>query len=139
MRITPVPGSAGPNPIYSFALSQDQIKIVFSGKYRPADEMGCGLFELLLPDGKIRKVVDNPGCESTGFQSGWRSISLSPDGKKAVAIGGGRQARLQLIDLADAATKELGEGFYGRNGRRMENGSPLSRTEEASHYLDRRR
>jgi hypothetical protein len=90
----------------------NQDKVVFSGKCRPPNEMGCGIFELGLRDGKFRKVLDSPGClTASGFLSEWQIVSMSPDGKKVVAIEGGRSGQLQLIDLAQGTRKGLGGGF----------------------------
>jgi WD40 repeat protein len=107
-RISPVLGSSGPNPIFSVVVSESQDKIVFSAKYRLTAEMGCGIFELAVSRGKVRRILDSPGCLSfpNGSLSAWRSVSLSPNGEKAVAI---RKGRLQLVDLATSTAKEHNE------------------------------
>ena len=46
-----------------------------------------------------------PDCQ---YKSAWLSLSLSPDGRKAVGIHSGR---LELIDLEHSSARLLGEGF----------------------------
>ena len=105
--VSPVEGSEGLRPIYSIAVSRHQDKIVISG----INETSCGIFELNLSQGKLKRVLDNPDCllpGSEGYLAAWLTISLSPDGQKAVAI---RKHRLELIDLTHATVRALGGGF----------------------------
>jgi WD40 repeat protein len=101
VRASLIASSAGLYNIDGIAASRTAV--VFSGGYRRPAE--CGMYELTLANGKLRKVVDNSDCK---FLSGWQSISLSPDGDRAVAV---RKGRLELVDLAVGTTKSLGDGF----------------------------
>jgi hypothetical protein len=110
-RTSPVPASAGLGPLFSIAVSQRQDKIVVSGKYEHTENVECGLFEISLLDGRVRKVLDNPECllpGSSGYLAAWLTISLSPDGQRAVAT---RKSHLELINLTRATVKDLGDGF----------------------------
>ena len=105
--VSPVEGSEGLRPIYSIAVSRHQDKIVISG----INDISCGLVELNLSQGKLKRVLDNPDCllpGSEGYLAAWLTISLSPDGQKAVAI---RKHRLELINLTHATVRALGGGF----------------------------
>ncbi len=84
---------------------------MISGQYHLSLDGGCGIFEINLSDGKVRKVLDNPAClapGSQGYFAAWLNISLSPDGQKAVAI---RKHRLELLDLTRATVRALGDDF----------------------------
>lgn len=105
-RSTPLLGSSGVDDVHSFAVSTREEKIVFSGRYNNGEDMGCGLFELVLATQRISKVFE--GTPDCGYVSAWLHISLSPDGLRAVAV---RKHRVELIDLVTGATKSLGDGF----------------------------
>ena len=70
------------------------------------DEKSCGLFELTLASGKVRKILSNSDCK---YKSSWGSISLSPDGEQLVAV---REHRLMLINLGTGDVRSLGDGFF---------------------------
>jgi WD40 repeat protein len=110
MRRTPVAGSAGLGVIHSLAVSKLQGKLALSLGQPVSGEVGCGIFELSLQDGKIRRVIENPDCPPGlhNYLSAWLKISLSPDGRNVVAI---RKRRLELIDLTQATVRVLGDGF----------------------------
>jgi WD40 repeat protein len=109
-RRTPVAGSVGLGVIHSLAVSRLQDKLVFSLGHPRSGEVGCGIFELSLQDGKVRRVIENLDCPPGlhNYLSAWLKISLSPDGRNVVAV---RKHRLELIDLTQATVKVLGDGF----------------------------
>ena len=93
------------------AVSRLRDKIVISGQYHLSLDGGCGIFELNLSNGKVKRILNNPDCVVPGRQgylSAWLDLSLSPDGQKAVAI---RKHRLELLDLTRATVRALGDDF----------------------------
>jgi WD40 repeat protein len=109
-RLSPVAGSMGLGVIHSVAVSRLQDKLVVSLGHPRLGEVGCGIFELSLHDGKVRKVLENSDCPPGlhNYLTAWLKISLSPDGRNVVAI---RKHRLELIDLTQATVRVLGDGF----------------------------
>jgi hypothetical protein len=107
-RASPVAGSEGLFSIYGIGASRT--KIVVSAGYLNAagflDEKSCGMFELTLASGKVRKILSNSDCK---YKSSWSGISLSPDGEQVIAV---RERRLELVNLETGAVRSLGEGFY---------------------------
>ncbi len=103
MRVTLVAGSAGLTPLGGIAVTVNTI--VASGHYQHDGKKNCGIFELGLQNGIVRKALDNPDC---GYMEAWHGLSLSPDGVRAVAV---RKGRLELIDLTAGTARVLGEGF----------------------------
>jgi WD40 repeat protein len=91
-RVSLVPGSAvlGFN---SLAVSARQDKIFVAGGRRGTP---CGIFELSLPAGDVRTIVDDSSCNPMSPLSSWSYLSLSPDGVRATALG---NHHLELIDL----------------------------------------
>lgn len=109
-RITPVPGTA-PFIIRSFDVSARQDKVVISGRRTDQDGIYCGVFEIRLPNGSVKQVLQS----DCGYQSPWTNLSLSPDGERAVAAVGSNSnhdLHLELIDLIRGTTKSLGRGFW---------------------------
>lgn len=92
VRATAVPGSAALG-FHSFAVSADQHKIIIAG-----GKLGtpCGIFELSLPRGEVRTIVEDPSSNPLDPASCWWELSLSPDGTRATAL---RNHHLELIDL----------------------------------------
>jgi hypothetical protein len=111
IRVSPIPGSTGLTRIRSLAVSQKQDKIVISARTKLRSDLGCGVLELKLSHGKLRKILDDPDCNASQRNSSlsWRSLSLSPDAETAVAI---RDRRLELIDLVHGAVRAVGDNFY---------------------------
>jgi WD40 repeat protein len=107
-RATPVAGSEGLFSIYGIGVSRTKI-VVSAGYLNSAgllDEKSCGLFELTLASGKVRKILSNSNCK---YKSSWGSISLSPDGEQLVAV---REHRMMLVNLGTGDVRSLGEGFF---------------------------
>jgi len=98
--------------LYRIRLNPMQIEFVtgstdLSGDLRVAESNGqaivsgglvptqdCGLFELRIPEGTIRKILASSSCEYLAL---WSKPSISVDGKRLVAF---RKPRLELIDIA---------------------------------------
>lgn len=82
-------------------------KIVVSGGYLTNGLLSqCGLYELTFATGEVRQIASNSDCK---YSSSWNRISLSPDGRRIVAV---RRNRLELIDTQTKAIQSLGLGFY---------------------------
>ncbi len=113
-RATNVPGSVEFG-ILSLAVSAHEDRIVISGSRRHNDRTDFGIFELTLPDGNARQVLQSPDLEPG---SAWAELSISPNGERAVAI---RKRQLELIDTANGATQPIGSDFragaWAPNGR----------------------
>jgi WD40 repeat protein len=107
-RASPVVGSEGLVSIYGIGASRT--KIVVSAGYRNSvgfmDENSCGMFELTLASGKVRKILSNSDCK---YKSSWGSISVSPNGEQVVAV---RERRLVLVNLGSGEIRSLGDGYY---------------------------
>jgi hypothetical protein len=102
---TPVPGSTGLYA-YDLALSNAEDRVLVSGHRRPYGSDVRGLFELTLPDARIRSVLL---LEDGDYRSGFHHISVSPDGRRAV---GTRKGHLELIDVSRGTTEPLGSEFF---------------------------
>jgi len=93
-----------------FGIGASRTKIVVSAGYLNSagflDEKSCGMYELTLASGKVRKILSNADCK---YKSSWGSVSLSPDGDQFVAV---HEARLMLVNLETGAVRSLGDGFY---------------------------
>jgi WD40 repeat protein len=100
---TAISGSTG---LYAtnFAISDQGDRIFVSGYRRDQDT--CGLFEIAIPGGAMRQVL---GQSDKGPKSSWRNLSLSPDGRRAVAT---RNGRVELIDILDGAVRPLGDELF---------------------------
>ena len=105
LRGTPVKGAEGMTSVHSIAVSGRGDKLLFSGHYQPGEDQGCGIFELNLATHRVRKVIDNPDCD---YRGAWLSLSLAPEGLRAVAV---RKNRVELIDLTLGTLNVLGGGF----------------------------
>jgi hypothetical protein len=70
------------------AISKNEDRILVSGVH----ERMRGLFELTLPDGTLRMILQT----DRDPKSGWGHVSLSPDGERVVAR---HNSRLELIDI----------------------------------------
>jgi hypothetical protein len=101
---TLLPGSSGLR-VDSFAVSDHGDRILFSG----ADPQGgdaFGLFELRLPEGRVRSIVRQ---SDKSPQSQWMNLSLSPDNERAVAT---HEGRLELINMRNGSTEPLGAELF---------------------------
>ena len=109
-RASRVAGSEGLTSVYGIGVSRT--KLVVSAGYLSSagflDEKSCGMYELTLTTGKVRKILSNSDCK---YRSSWGSISLSPDGEQVVAV---RERRLELVNLGTGAgaVRSLGDGFF---------------------------
>lgn len=108
-RITTVPGSQS-LIIQTFAISSRQDKLVASGNLRDEHGNRCGLFEISIPSGSIRQILNSDCRESWDCQN----LSLSPSGEEAIAgIGShvSHEFHFERIDLARGTTKSLDDQF----------------------------
>jgi WD40 repeat protein len=102
MRMTEVP--VNPNlAILALTVSQRQDKLIVSGWLREGGRQTCGLFEVLLPSGATKNVVEHDGCDYFGS---WQKLSLSPDGESLLAT---RRNNLEMIDLRNKSIQSLGK------------------------------
>jgi hypothetical protein len=109
-RASSVAGTNGFIAIKSFAVSSRQDKIVISGNRQSANGRGCGVFEILVPNGDVRQIL----ISDCHYQGAWDNLSLSPNGAEAIASVGTNRGDLHLerIDLVHGATKSLGSEFW---------------------------
>jgi hypothetical protein len=115
MRTTAVSCLAGLD-FQSATVSAAEDKLVFSGRYGPVGNRTCGVFEVPLSGGEVRPIFI---VECPLSHQPWESLSLSPDGKRAVAIYSKGLARPQpflpnsmvVIQLDSGRTKSLGAPF----------------------------
>jgi len=95
-----------------FAVSPKGDKLLFAGGYGGGQDPFCGLFEVSLPGGIPRPVL-KADCGSGPLK--WNTLSLSPDGKKAVATVKEPLVKslfaLEVIELDSSSVKSLGSGF----------------------------
>ena len=68
--------------IFDLAVSQRQDKLIASGRLRERSKQTCGLFEIALPDGAVKSVLERPYCD---YRESWGHLSLSPDGERILA------------------------------------------------------
>ena len=101
---TAVPGSSGLYA-FNFAVASNEDRILVAGVQRVGGDIR-GLFEIALPGGGIRSVLQQ---SDVAPKSSWGHVSLSPDGKRAVATHNGR---VELIDIVHGSAEPLsGELF----------------------------
>jgi hypothetical protein len=105
-RVSLVPRSSGLYPSFGLAVSADQDIILISGSYWNGISVACGVFELMVKDGRIRRVLPSTDCHAG---EAWRHLSLSPDGLRAVAI---HKGELESADLAHGSVKSLTQGVF---------------------------
>jgi WD40 repeat protein len=105
-RVSLVMGSNGLYPSFGLAVSAHQDKILISGSYWNGISVACGVFELMVKDRRIRRVLPSADCHAA---AAWRDLSLSPDGLRAVAI---HKGELELADLARGSVKSLTQGVF---------------------------
>jgi hypothetical protein len=109
IRTTTVPGTLS-FIIQTFAISSRQDKVAASGIVHNQHGNRCGLFEILIPNGSIRQILNSECNEHWACDN----ISLSPNGERAIARIGNSMTHdfhLEQIDLVHGTTKSLGEQF----------------------------
>jgi hypothetical protein len=109
-RLSPVSGTTG-FFIKSFAVSGQQDKLVIAGNRLEGHDRRCGVFEVLVPAGTVRQVL-NSDCR---YQWAWDDLSLSPDGGQAVATVGSNadhDLHLELIDLVHGTSRTISSEFW---------------------------
>ena len=108
IRVSAIPTQASLKSIHSIAVSAREDRLLISGGFEEGDDQHCGVFEIGLPDGTLRPVLESPDCY---YLSAWWGLSLSPDGAQAVAVHSRRIHSLDLIDIARRQVRSLGTGF----------------------------
>jgi hypothetical protein len=115
VRVTALPGFDVFDGIDRFAVSRQEEKIIFAGSRSDTGIRTCGIFELNLPDGGLRPVIQTTDCKA-GYPG--RVFDLSPDGREAL-ISANR--RLALLDLTDGKVTPIGSelwvGSYSPDGK----------------------
>jgi WD40 repeat protein len=89
--------------IFSAAFSAANNQIITSGKY----EGKCGIFRVDPELGQVRMIISNSTCD---YAESWVRISLSPDGKRAIAY---RRPRLEIINLEEGTAQSFGDSIAG--------------------------
>jgi len=108
-RASAIPGTSG-FVVKSFAVSSRQDKVVISGNHQNAGGRRCGVFEVLIPEGNIRQIL-NSDCL---YRWAWNNLTLSPNGEEAIASVGSNNdhdLHLERIDLVHGTTRSLGSEF----------------------------
>jgi hypothetical protein len=106
IRLSPIqieflPGSLGLGGDVTVSESND--RAIVSGGYAAKQE--CGLFEMRISEGTVRKIIASSSCEYLAL---WSKPSISIDTKRVVAF---RKPRLELIDVVQGTIKSLGEDY----------------------------
>jgi len=115
-RVARIPNSEKLNDfvVTSLDVSAAKGSLVVSGQRRKGD--ACGIFEIRIADGAVLPILEVSNCEQkVSEQELWSGLSLSPNGREAVASRGSisrGDLRLELIDLVTATAKPLAEGFW---------------------------
>jgi hypothetical protein len=95
--------------VASLAITASNEKVVVSGNYRHQGKTERGIFELEIATQTVKALI--PDDSPAGPRSGWRGLSLSPDGVEAAAV---RNRRLEIVNLREGAIRSVKEGFaYG--------------------------
>ena len=93
--------------VAGLAISQDESRLVISGRYQGIAGVVCGVFEIEPGRNDApRLLLREEGCD---LNRSWSNPSFSPDSKRAVAWRG-RSAIVDLIDLDSGAFKSIGRG-----------------------------
>ena len=124
-RINAVPGTSQ-FVIGDFAVSALEDKVVIAGRLVGPSANTCGLFEVSLPSGSLRQVSGSDCRDSWN----WAGLSLSPDGRRAVATVNGT---LDLIDLAHGSVASLPPEF--QSGAWSPDGKWIAVLGDRSHKL----
>jgi hypothetical protein len=94
---------------YDFATSANGDQLFISGPFKAGETTRCGVFEVSMSEGPTRQVLTEVcGSGSRGFENSWSSLSLSPDGGRAVAV---RHDRLELVDVAAGISRAVADGI----------------------------
>jgi hypothetical protein len=105
-RVTGVSGSAGIGELHSLAITSAG-GVVFSGSEDAGEGRSCGVFSIDPVTHVVHKILDDPGA-GCRYASAWLRISVSPDGRRAVAV---RAGELAVIDLVSGSSQRIGVGF----------------------------
>jgi hypothetical protein len=115
VRTSPLPGIGGFYDIDRFAVSHREDIIVFGGARSDNAGETCGIFELNMPGGDPRPVIQTTDCRAG---SPWRVFDISPNSQEALISS---ERRLALLDLSNGKVTALGSdlwvGSYSPDGK----------------------
>jgi Tol biopolymer transport system component len=98
---------AGFTAVVGLAISQDESRLVISGRYQQATGVVCGVFEIERERNDApRLLFREEGCD---LIRSWNNPSFSPDGNRVVAWKGSSGV-VDLIDLDTGGFKVIGRG-----------------------------
>jgi hypothetical protein len=115
VRVSALAGFGDFDVIDRFAVSHGEDIIVFGAARSDNASEKCGIFELGLPGGDPRPVIQTSDCRGG---SPWRVFDVSPNSQEALISF---ERRLALLDLASGKVTALGSdlwvGSYSPDGK----------------------
>ena len=115
VRLNPLPGLDSFSSIGRFAVSRLEDMILFAGVRNDSGSRTCGIYELNLPAGNLRPVLETTDCKA---ESPWRVFDISPDGTGALITA---DRHLAVVDLVTGKLspleKDLWVGSYSPDGK----------------------
>ena len=102
-------GIPGFTAVVSFEVTQDEGRVVVSGRYQDTAELVYGVFEILPGKNKTPRLLLREREPLIDLTHSWGNISLSPNSTRAVAWEG-RRMSVDLIDLDSGTSKSIGHG-----------------------------
>ena len=105
--VSQVPGSEGFNKIDGLAVDATAHKAVVSAIYEHDGISDCGLFELSMPGGAVKKILDNLSS-SCDFLSSWTDLSVSGDGMRMVGTAG--RGQVGVVNLSERRVEKIWPG-----------------------------
>jgi hypothetical protein len=107
-------GQEGFTGVMSFAIDSKEKDVLISGTYSIGGKRS-GLFSLDLETGIVRNVASNM---SDAYLSSWTSLSLAPDGDKAVATA--KKGRVAFVNVKELRLERFWDAtaaFFSPSGR----------------------
>src|SRR5579859_1424370 len=72
IHVSAIPAQASIRPIHSISVSPHQDRILVSGGYKAEGKEHCGVFEIMMPGGALRPVLESSDCRYTSAPVKWR-------------------------------------------------------------------
>jgi len=94
-----------PLDIANFTVSRREDKALVVGRRASRGKWSCGIFEVAIPSGVVRAVLENSDCRHGVL---WQRVKLSPGGDRVLDEVG---RDIQVIDLAGGGAKNLSREF----------------------------
>ena len=107
VRVASIQGLDAFYSIGPFAVSQGEDLVLSSGAKGNYPAGSCGVYEIDLPAGGIRAVIETSDCRAG---SPWRVLSVSPEGKEVLISA---NHSLALLDRARGSIAKI-EGQFSR-------------------------